>query len=52
MMPNGPRDETAAYRDQGWWPGEPVAELVRRRAGSNANGVAYLAEDDALSWAA
>ena len=46
MAPSVPGD----YFEQGWWPRESVGELVRRRAGSTPDGVAYYAEHGPLTW--
>ena len=42
--------EAAEYRERGWWPAESLGEFVHRRADSDPDAVAYVAERGALSW--
>ncbi|HXL90031.1 MAG TPA: class I adenylate-forming enzyme family protein [Streptosporangiaceae bacterium] len=41
----------ADYLGQSWWPRESLGELVRQRAASTPDGVAYYAEHGPLTWA-
>jgi acyl-CoA synthetase len=40
------------YRDQGWWPDEPLGAAVRERAASDPDGAAYAGDTGVLTWSA
>ena len=51
MLVTASAADARRYRQQGWWPDEPLGAAVRGRAASDPAGVAYAGGGVVLTWA-